>query len=446
LLQFELLNGIEASDLISNPDHINGTIQLEIPANISVFSFTLAAAADDGTEGNENGTLRIVSVDDGLIISEDSLVDFSIIENLQSSFVSFSNINTNETFVEGVAFEYQLTFSPTTASISSLTIEFQSDNGFNESDYSSVPTAFSNAFTIEIPAGTSSFPLSFASIDDSEVEPSENLQISIADLSSNLQSGVSTQVNLTFADNDVPVTYQNLNINEVMVNNTVTISDGFSEYDDWIEIQNAGLSSVSLANLYITNDPLVPNKFQFSTSPLCALAPSSFKLIWADDSTEQGPLHLNFELNNSGGFVGLYSLEPGIFGNFYALVDSVYYPAMGVDLSYSFYPELPGNWLLSAYSTPGSTNEFPLATPNETLDGISVFPNPASEQVQILLKDLNSDTDISVYSSAGKLVYSVFGYQHELIAIQTNSWPAGIYLVQIRSNERIVKRSVCVVK
>jgi hypothetical protein len=191
---------------------------------------------------------------------------------------------------------------------------------------------------------------------------------------------------------------------------------------------------------------LVPNKFQFSASPLCALAPSSFKLIWADDSTEQGPLHLNFELNNSGGFVGLYSLQPGIFGNFYALVDSVYYPAMGVDLSYSFYPDLAANWLLSGYSTPGLPNEFPLATANETLDGIAVFPNPASEQVQILLKDLNSETDISVYCSAGKLVYSVFGNQNDLIAIQTDTWPAGIYLVQIRSNDRIVKRSICVSK
>jgi UDP-N-acetylmuramyl pentapeptide synthase len=78
------------------------------------------------------------------------------------------------------------------------------------------------------------------------------------------------------------------------------------------------------------------------------------------------------------------------------------------------------------------------------VDGIAVFPNPASEQVQILLKDLNSETDISVYSSAGKLVYSVFGNQNDLIAIQTDTWHAGIYLVQItdEKNDLIFQQKI----
>jgi hypothetical protein len=444
VLQINLNNGIESGDIISNPSNINGVIQLEIPANQNLVNFTLAASADDGIEGNENGLLRIVSVDEGLSLTTDSVLSFSIIEDIQNSFVSFSGIESNISIVEGEELNFLLTFNPITSSDASLNIVFQSDNGFTESDYSTTPSAFSNSILIEIPAGTSTFPLSFLSLDDSEVEPSENMQISITGLSSNLLPGVNTQLALSIADNDVPVSYQNLNINEIMVNNTVTISDEFSEYDDWIEIRNSGTFSISLTNLYITNDPLLPNKFQFSSSPLCSVAPNSYKLVWADDSTEQGPLHLNFKLNNSGGFVGLYALQSGEFGPFYSLIDSISYPAMNVDLSYALLPESEDIWVLSSNATPGLENQYLVGLERESIDAFALFPNPAIETVHLIKNDISDIVEVTVYNSSGRTVSCPNREIENEIVIQTSDLPKGIYFIHIKTNKSLYTKKLIV--
>lgn len=445
-LQFALENGIEISDIVTVPNHVNGIIQLELPANVSVYSFSISAVANDGSEGNESSILRITDADDGIVISADSLINFGITEDLSTSFVSFSTISSEASIFEGESINFNITFSPITAENASITVAFQSSNGFNESDFTTNPPAFTNGIVINVPAGTSTLPISFQSVDDFEVEPTENVQMLLTELSSNLQPGVNTTTGITVADNDVPVTYQNLNINEVMVNNTVSISDEFSEYDDWIEIQNSGDASVSLTNLFITNDPLVPNKFQFNSSPLCTLAPGAFKLVWADDSIEQGPLHLNFELNNSGGYVGLYALQAGNFGLFYALIDSVYYPAMNVDVSYAYFTDIEGNWLLLNNATPGLANELPVGQNTFNESGLRIYPNPASNQITIQCIDCGSDATLIVYNSAGQTILSQKGNKLNSITLQTEKWSQGIYFIMLMSNNTTYRHTISICK
>jgi hypothetical protein len=445
-LQFALENGINGNDISTNPNHSNGIIELELPANVSVYNFSMSAGADDGIEGNESGILRITNVADGLMISEDSLINFEIIEDPSISFVSFSGINNDEFGIEGQAYEFNLSFTPVTAENALLTISFLSSNGFNENDFTTNPPAFTNGILIEVPAGTSTLPISFQSLDDLTVEPSEAVQMFVTELSNNLQLGLNPVVNFTFADNDIPLSYQNLNINEVMVNNTVSISDEFSEYDDWIEIQNSAETSVSLANLFITNDPLVPNKFQFTSSPLTTLAPGSFKLVWADDSIEQGPLHLNFELNNLGGYVGLYALQASNFGPFYSLIDSVYYPAMNVDVSYAYFPDITGNWMLLNNATPGLANELPVGQNRAKEDGVFIFPNPATNQITIKCSPSAYNTSLMVYNAAGQMVCNATAEMFNTLTLQTEQWLPGIYYVVLFSNNTKHQQAISICK
>lgn len=445
-LQFALENGINGNDISTNPNHSNGIIELELPANVSVYNFSMSAGADDGIEGNESGILRITNVADGLMISEDSLINFEIIEDPSISFVSFSGINNEEFGIEGQAYEFNLSFTPVTAENALLTISFLSSNGFNENDFTTNPPAFTNGILIEVPAGTSTLPISFQSLDDLTVEPSEAVQMFVTELSNNLQLGLNPVVNFTFADNDIPLSYQSLNINEVMVNNTVSISDEFSEYDDWIEIQNSGETSVSLANLFITNDPLVPNKFQFTSSPLTTLAPGSFKLVWADDSIEQGPLHLNFELNNLGGYVGLYALQAGNFGPFYSLIDSVYYPAMNVDVSYAYFPDITDNWMLLNNSTPGLANEMPVGQYQINEGGMLLYPNPAANQITIQCNTSAYDATLMVFNAAGQLVFSSLTKEFNQYILRTENWLPGIYYVVLYSDNLKYQQAVSISK
>jgi len=445
-LRFALENGIAANDIITTPNHVDGVIQLELPANVSVYSFSISAGADDGSEGNESGILRITDADAGIVITADSLINFGITEDISTSFVSFSNISSEVSTLEGESINFNITFSPITAENASITVAFQSSNGFNENDFTTNPPAFTNGIVINVPAGTSTLPVSFQSVDDFEVEPTEIVQMLLTGLSSNLQAGVNTAISITVADNDVPLTYQNLNINEVMVNNTVSISDEFSEYDDWIEIQNSGDASVSLASLFITNDPLVPNKFQFSSSSLCNIAPGAFKLVWADDSIEQGPLHLNFELNNSGGYVGLYALQAGNFGPFYALIDSVYYPAMNVDVSYAYFADIEGNWLLLNNATPGLANELPVGQDTFKESSLRIYPNPASDQITIQCGESSPDATLSVYNSAGQTVLSQTVEKLNSITLQTEKWLSGIYFIVFISDNTTYRQTISICK
>jgi hypothetical protein len=445
-LRFALENGIEPNDLITTPNHIDGIIQIVLPANVSVYSFSISAVADDGSEGNESGILRITDADDGIVITADSLINFGITEDISTSFVSFSSISNEVSTLEGESINFNLTFSPITAENASVTVAFQSSNGFNENDFITNPPALTNGIVINIPAGTSTLPVSFQSVDDFEVEPTENVQMLLTELSSNLQPGVNTSIGITVADNDVPVTYQNLNINEVMVNNTVSISDEFSEYDDWIEIQNSGDASVSLSSLFITNDPLVPNKFQFSSSSLCNIAPGAFKLVWADDSIEQGPLHLNFKLNNSGGYVGLYALQAGNFGPFYALIDSVYYPAMNVDVSYAYFTDIEGNWLLLNNATPGLANELPVGQNMFNESAIRIYPNPASNQITIQCIDCSPDATLLVFNSAGQSVLNQKGSKLNALSLQTDKWSPGIYFIMLISGSTTHRQTISICK
>ncbi|MBN2132757.1 MAG: lamin tail domain-containing protein, partial [Sedimentisphaerales bacterium] len=53
---------------------------------------------------------------------------------------------------------------------------------------------------------------------------------------------------------------QNLVINEFMAANNTSIQDSLGDYDDWIEIYNAGETAVDLAGYYLTDDPSEPTK------------------------------------------------------------------------------------------------------------------------------------------------------------------------------------------
>jgi len=49
-----------------------------------------------------------------------------------------------------------------------------------------------------------------------------------------------------------------ISINEVQASNDNTIADNFLEYDDWIEIYNAGNAPLNLAGYYLSDNAASP--------------------------------------------------------------------------------------------------------------------------------------------------------------------------------------------
>jgi len=158
-------------------------------------------------------------------------------------------------------------------------------------------------------------------------------------------------------------------INELMASNIASFSDPQGEFDDWIELYNAGDTSVNVGGMYLSDDPEVPTMWQIplGNAGATTLGPGRFLLIWMDGQTgdyqagqQQGGVrtvgppacgfHGGFRLGADGEGIYLFDVD-GV-----ALVDSLIYGEQTPDLSYGRYPD--GGQTLRFFfdPTPGEAN------------------------------------------------------------------------------------------
>lgn len=98
-----------------------------------------------------------------------------------------------------------------------------------------------------------------------------------------------------------------LYVNEIMASSTTCCPDdngGTDEFDDWIEIYNAGDDPVDLSGMYLSDDLSDPFKSKIPNG--VTLPAGGFLVFWADEQGSQGPLHMNFKLSKGGEAVGLF--------------------------------------------------------------------------------------------------------------------------------------------
>jgi hypothetical protein len=140
-----------------------------------------------------------------------------------------------------------------------------------------------------------------------------------------------------------------LKINEFMAVNTSCCPDtdsGTEEFDDWIEIINNGASAIDVGGMFLSDDKANPFNFKIpDTNPTLTTIPAGgYLLIWADNDTDQGELHLDFALSTDGEDLGLY-----------------YYDGRAID-EFTFLPQQPD---VSMARKPNGTGAFEVdATPS----------------------------------------------------------------------------------
>ncbi|MCK6550894.1 hypothetical protein L6R52_33965, partial [Myxococcota bacterium] len=76
--------------------------------------------------------------------------------------------------------------------------------------------------------------------------------------------------------------------------------DEHGDYDDWIELFNASAHTLELAGLSVSDNPANTSRWRLPSDASIPLAPGAFILLFADDETFQGPLHLPFGLDGDG--------------------------------------------------------------------------------------------------------------------------------------------------
>ena len=140
-----------------------------------------------------------------------------------------------------------------------------------------------------------------------------------------------------------------MRISEIVADNKFSLSDGYGNASDWIELRNAGNSPVNLAGWGLSDDPANPMKWIF---PATNLAPHSMLIVFASGRDTPfdaaGYLHANFQLDKDGGALVLTAPDGT------NTVDSLTnYPALETDLAYG--RDLEGNWTFLE-PTPGLVN------------------------------------------------------------------------------------------
>jgi hypothetical protein len=229
----------------------------------------------------------------------------------------------------------------------------------------------------------------------------------------------------------VPVMHH-LYINEFCAKNSV-IPDENGEFDDWIEIYNAGQDTVNLSGLYMTNLLLEPLAYKIppARGSETILPPGEFKILWADCQPEDGTLHLDFNLEKSGGEIAITELVQGKP----EILDSVKYTQQYTNYSYGRYGDGTSRWFVLSGMTPGESNLYTYLAELPKDDEIKIYPNPVSDFLEIRLfePDVN-DLDISIIDQLGreKIHLLIDGHGGQL---DVRALPPGMYILRVRCTE-----------
>lgn len=166
-------------------------------------------------------------------------------------------------------------------------------------------------------------------------------------------------------------------INEILASNNAVFADEFDEFDDWIEIYNPNDFAVDLAGMYISDDLDNITRYQFpSGSATTIIPPKGFILIWADNQSEQGPLHANFAASASGESIFL------TYSDGFTIIDSITFGPQLQNISFGRESDGDLPWVSFNNPTPNASNNnvnsVPLI-PNKP--PFNVFPNPVSSRL-----------------------------------------------------------------
>ncbi len=249
-----------------------------------------------------------------------------------------------------------------------------------------------------------------------------------------LKPYINTRVNSALSQVVLPQV-PDIRINEFQASNTLTIADEFGEFDDWIELYNAGNQAVNLGDLCLSDDLNQPGKWYL---PAQVLNPGAFVLIWADGSPAQGPLHSNFKLDAGGEGIGLFT-KPALGSH---PVDLVLFGKQTEDVTSGLIPNGDGLCSVLTSPTPGYSN-VPvngIAETPATSAILQLYPNPADMQVALVLSDaypssVRGETWIVLNDIQGKELRRMKPEPDQaLVHLDVQDVAPGLYLVHVYRN------------
>ncbi|MBK8845916.1 MAG: T9SS type A sorting domain-containing protein [Bacteroidetes bacterium] len=91
------------------------------------------------------------------------------------------------------------------------------------------------------------------------------------------------------------------------------------------------------------------------------------------------------------------------------------------------YNSIHNQTILAGQTTATGINE------NSFASSISLFPNPATNHLTIVLGSNNKNVEVTIADITGKIIYSTTAYETQKIEVNTKDFTAGIYVVKIQT-------------
>ena len=220
---------------------------------------------------------------------------------------------------------------------------------------------------------------------------------------------------------------QALKINELMATNTTYLSD-LNSYGDWVEIYNPSNQEVDIAGYYVTDDYTVPTKYQIPTgNPSSIIAPGGYKLIWADDSTQN--LHTNFKISGTNGERFALVASDGV-----TFIDSISFGPQTTDVSYGRTSDGSDSWTFFTTSSPNASNapagiQAALVGKQSNL----VYPNPASTNIYF---KSTSWTELEIIDLSGQVITKIAHTAIQSDQFDISFLPSGLYTLKFVNAEK----------
>ncbi|MDR3365403.1 MAG: fibronectin type III domain-containing protein [Prevotellaceae bacterium] len=208
-----------------------------------------------------------------------------------------------------------------------------------------------------------------------------------------------------------------------------------------------------------TNDSYdaVSNKVEFTVKAADELpGDATITSLSLSKSTFEPNEGIVFRFENGSGMPGDYV---GIYknGDVYGvdtLTDSLEIEGTSGEVAWEHHlPE--GNYYAylfanDSYDTVSNKVEFTvLATPATSVpfspspSGLQVYPNPASDNLTITVQDNSTIEKVDIYEMSGRMVTTITPVSNKVI-VDTQSLPAGVYIVRIHSKETMLSRKVII--
>ncbi|NNC82149.1 MAG: hypothetical protein HKN79_01105 [Flavobacteriales bacterium] len=330
--------------------------------------------------------------------------------------VQLSNVDIEVNEVDGVI-EIEFYISGSNSNQSVVEVEYIVGTATSPEDHGS-----NTISTVTLPANSDGLEvIAFPLVNDSDIEGVEYFRLGISAVS-NCQIGLNDEIEIIITDDDY--VSPALVINELQSDNTSTVQDANGGFDDWFEIYNPNDFQVDLAGYYVSDDPLNPTKDRLAVgTDETIIGPFGFKLIWADEEGEQGPLHVNFKLSAAGEDILLSAPDA-------SLLDAIDFGPIVTDRSFGRFCDGEDLWTTFDAPSPGygnCVNGLP-----ELQQGPLIYPNPAEEFLYI-----GRPQNFEILNSEGRIID-----RGNADMIDVRYLPAGLYLLRMEGSrpQRFIKK------